>query len=145
MHVTHKVSDETVLDLSDEVSTCHFVTCDEMDDDSLLFSEGEDKPCSPHKENFLSLEKLAWPVTLQGVTGEVTCEHGGTIKIQTLDTQGEIVTIETAGHFNPDQSVCIFSSHAHFWHPPWKAGHMLVSWTKSFLHSPRIGRHSSDN
>ena len=41
MNAAFNVSEKPVSDLSDDVSTCSFMTCDEIDDDSQLFSEGE--------------------------------------------------------------------------------------------------------
>ena len=42
---------------------------------------------------------------MEGVTGTVQCDLGGLIRIQTIDANGEVVTIQTPGHCNPEQKV----------------------------------------
>ena len=83
--------------------------------------------CTPHKEDFAHLQKSEHPVTMEGVTGTSKCEFGGLITIQTIDANGEVVTIQTPGHCNPEQKVQLFSPQAHFWRQTKKAGHLLVS------------------
>ena len=49
--------------------------------------------CSPVKEDFESLHKLTKPIVLKGVTGEQQCTHGGTLKVECINTNGDVVTL----------------------------------------------------
>ena len=76
---------------------------------TFIVDSGCSCSCSPHKEDFENLTKLDKPITLHGVTGETTCTEGGTLKLQTINEKGNVVTIRTPGYYNPNQTVRLFS------------------------------------
>ena len=95
--------------------------------------------CSPYKEDFETLEDLPQPITLKGVTGEQVCSQGGIIKLQCINTKGDIVTIRTPGYHNPHQTVRLFSPQCHFLMMGNKKGRLLFTWAKTLLEIPNIG------
>ena len=78
--------------------------------------------CTPDINGFETLIDLKEPITLKGVTGDIECTKGNTIKVLTIDSKGEVVTIKTPGYCNPSQGVRLFSPQAHFWREPQKKG-----------------------
>ena len=107
---------------------------------SFIVDTGCSCSCSPIKEDFKQLVKLPTPITLKGITGEVICKYGRTIKVEIINEKGHIVTVETPGHCNPDQAVRLFSPQAHFWLMPKKEGTFCMSWAKTFLYLPGMGK-----
>ena len=76
--------------------------------------------CTPDINDFESVVDLKEPITLKGVNGDIECTKGGTIKLETIDNKGEIMTIRTPGYYNPSQGVRRFSPQAYFWMEPQK-------------------------
>ena len=118
-----------------------------LEEDTLLFKgifsfivdTGCSCSCSPFKEDFETLMLLEKPITLNGVVGEVQCTHAGVIKVQTINTKGEVITLKTPGYYNPHQKVRLFSPQAHFWFETGRKGAMFLSWTKTTLNLPNQG------
>ena len=96
--------------------------------------------CSPFKEDFTDLQPLKRPIILKGVTGDITCHYGGTIRVETINSKGNISVLETPGYYNPEQSVRLFSPQSHFWLTPKHEGLLCLSWAKTFLELPGAGR-----
>ena len=96
--------------------------------------------CSPFKEDFVKLQKLKRPLPLKGVTGDVVCHHGGTIRVETINSKGHVSVLETPDYCNPEQSVRLFSPQSHFWLTPKKEGLFCLSWARTFLDLPGAGR-----
>ena len=65
--------------------------------------------CSPDHKDFESIQPLAKPITMKGVTGDVVCEYGGMINVQVIKANGDIVRLCTPGYYNPHQHVHLFS------------------------------------
>ena len=61
------------------------------------------------------------------------------MRFQCLNSKGEVITIETPGHCHPEQTVCLFSPQFHTWMQVNRAGHLHLSWAKTFLNLPNAG------
>ena len=107
---------------------------------SYIVDTGCSCSCSPHLEDFETLKTLKAPITLKGVAGEAHCTQAGIIKVQTITAKGELVTLRTPGYYNPHQSVRLFSPQAHFWLMPKKKGVLNMSWAKTCLDLPDVGK-----
>ena len=88
--------------------------------------------CTPDINDFASVVDIKEPIILKGVTGDIECTKGGTIKLETIDNKGEIMTIMTPGYYNLSQGVRLFSPQAHFWMELQKKGEFSMSWAKPF-------------
>ena len=95
--------------------------------------------CSPHKEDFEWLKPLPTPIILKGVTGEQKCTHGGSLKLQCINENGDVVTLRTPAYHNPHQHVRLFSPQCHFKVMLHHKGSLLFSWAKSVLQLPDLG------
>ena len=100
---------------------------------SYIVDTGCSCSCTPDINDFEEIKDLKEPITLSGVTGDIECTKGGIIKFQTIDKDGNIVTVRTPGYYNPSQSVRLFSPQSHFWMSPKKEGQMTLSWAKTWL------------
>ena len=96
--------------------------------------------CSPFEADFEYLNTLDQPITLKGVTGEQVCTQGGMLKVQCINSKGDIVTLRTPAYHNPHQTVRLFSPQAHFSVMSKKEGSMFLSWAKTYLVLPSVGK-----
>ena len=85
------------------------------------------------KEDFSCLHQLLRPIKMHEIAGNSSVTHGGTMKFQCIDAEGEVVTVKTFAYYNPTQKVRLFSPQAHFAAKPQKEGYFNISWSKTFL------------
>ena len=96
--------------------------------------------CSPDEEDFKETHTLENPIVLKDVTGKQLCKKGGTLKLQVVNSKGDIVTIRTPGYLNPHQSVRILSPQCHFSYVTQKKGSFVMSWAPCVLNIPSMGQ-----
>ena len=106
----------------------------------FIVDTGCSTSCTPHKEDFEELVEHKSPITLHRITGDQTCTQGGFIKVQTINTKGEVVTLRTPGFYNPHQDIRLFSPQAHFYIMHNKKGSLNLSWANACLDLPNCGK-----
>ena len=105
---------------------------------SWIVDTGCDCSCSHDKQDFKEIIKLPKLIILKGVTGDREFTRGGIIRIQFINKNGDVINIETLGHYNPDQTVRLFSPQAHWAYVSKHKGSMLLSWAKTTLDIPGV-------
>ena len=88
---------------------------------------------SPHREDFETYEELKRPVVLHGINGTSTVTHGGIMRYQCINTDGEVVTVRFFGFHDKNLEVRLLSPQSCFFFRPHHDGKFTISWAKVFL------------
>ena len=100
---------------------------------AVIVDTGCSVSSSYDKADFEYIYELKQPVRLQGVNGDCQVTHGGVMKFQCINDQGQVFDIKTMGYYNPAQKVCLFSPQSYFKHRPNQSGEFTISWAWYFL------------